>query len=128
MSTFLGIGLLAGGPVVGALCAIALGATGIAHIIIGAVLGQGVAAVVGRAWSEYAAAQTMRRALGATRASGGEATVAASGAAARPMNVVIQATGLTWRDHLVTIAAFAGFAGLVGALIALGWRTVAGGL
>ena len=127
MSRLLGIGLLSAGPVLGALCAIALGATRTWPVIIGAVLGEGVAIVLGRAWSEFAAARTMRRALDATRARSGGAPVAAGGAAARPTNVVIRATGLTWRDHLAMLAGFARFAGLVGALIALGWRAVAAG-
>jgi hypothetical protein len=127
MATLLGIGFLAGGPVVGALCAIALGATGAWQVIMGAVLGQGVAIALGRAWSEFAAARTMQRALDATRARSGGAPVAAGGAAARPTNVVIRAAGLTWRDHLAMLAGFAGFAGLLGALIALGWRAVAAG-
>jgi hypothetical protein len=127
MSPFLGIGFVAGGPVVGALCAIALGATATWQIIVGGMLGQGVAVVLGRAWSEYAAARTMRRALDITRRPGGDPPLAAGAIAARPTNVVIRATGLTWRDHLVTLALFSGFALLVAGLVAFVWRTVAGG-
>jgi hypothetical protein len=127
MSTLVGIGLLVGGPVIGALSAIALGATATWQIMTGAILGQGLAVVVGRAWSEYAAARTTRRALEATRRPAGDTPLAVGGGAARPTNVVIRATGLTWRDHLGTLAVFSGFAALIGVVVAWLWRIVAAG-
>jgi hypothetical protein len=125
MSTLAGIGFLAGGPVLGAVCAIALGATQSWQVVIGAVLGQGVAVVLGRAWSESAAARTMRRALAATRNPRADTAVTGGDEATGPTNVVIRATGLTWRDHAVTAAVFSGFAMLVGGLMAALWRIVA---
>jgi len=126
MSTLLTIGVLAGGPVVGAVCSIALGATATWQIIVGGMLGQGVAVAVGRAWSGYAAARTMRRALDASRRPG-DPSLASGAVAAGPTNVVIRATGLTWRDHLLTLAVFSLFAALVASLVAFVWRTVTGG-
>ena len=117
---------LLGGPVVGALCAIALGATGSTQIILGAVLGEGVAVVLMRVWSDYAVARATRRALDAARRPTRDAPVTTRGDA-RPTNVFIRATGLTWRDHVVTVAAFGGFAVVVGAVVALAWRTVGPG-
>jgi len=82
--------------------------------------------VLGRAWSTRAAERAIARALTAARIEGG-ASFPATGADARPRNVVIRATGLTWHDHLVALVVFSAFAALVGALVATVWRIVVPG-
>jgi hypothetical protein len=96
MSTVTGIGIFVGGPLLGALSALLLGFAKPWQVILGAVLGEGIAWMVIRAWSEHASARTLR--------SGG---------------VVIRATGLGWQDHLVTATVLVGFAVLIGGLVAL---------
>ena len=125
MSTLLGILFFAGGPVLGAVLAIALGGTRAWQVIVGAVLGQGGALVAARVWSEYVAARAMRRALQSTHRGPNDSPGGAT-LPGRPSNVVIRATGLTWRDHLVTLSASAGFAVLVGSLVATTCRIVSG--
>ena len=126
MSTLLGIALLTAGPVLGAIGALALGATRTWQAVAGAIIGEGVSWLLGRAWSAHAAERATARALATARTETG-ASFLAGGAAARPTNVVIRATGLPWRDHLVTLAVFSGFAVLVGALVATVWQRVVPG-
>ena len=99
MSTLTGVGIFVGGPLLGALLALGFGHSRAWQLMLGAVLGEAVAWVVGRVWSEYAVAQTLR--------SGG---------------MVMRATGLGWQDHLLTATILIGLAILVGGLVALARR------
>ena len=54
------IGIFVTGPLLGALAALLLGYSRPWQLILGAVLGEGVAWLVGRAWSEHAVARTLR--------------------------------------------------------------------
>jgi hypothetical protein len=118
MPTFVAISIIASGPFLGALSAIALGYNLTWQVLIGALIGQAIAVGVGRVASEVAAARTMRRALDAAR-SGRSASVVIGSGSARPDNVVIRATGLTWRHHATTVAVFTAFALLAGWLVAI---------
>jgi hypothetical protein len=104
MSVSTGIGIFVGGPLLGALLALLLGYSRPWQLILAAVLGEGVAWLVGRAWSEHAVARTLR--------SGG---------------AVIRATGLGWQDHLLTASVLVGLAVLVGGLVALARRLLSPG-
>ena len=104
MSTLTGVSIFVGGPLLGALLALLLGHSRAWQLMVGAVLGEAVAWVVGRAWSEYAVARTLR--------SGG---------------MVMRATGLGWQDHLLTATILIGLAILVGGLVALARRLFSAG-
>jgi len=99
MSALTGIGIFVGGPLLGALLALVLGHSRPWQLMLGAVLGEAVAWAVGRAWSEYAVARTLR--------SGG---------------MVIRATELGWQNQLLTATILLGVAVLVGSLVALARR------
>jgi len=124
MATLLGIGILVGGPALGALGALALGATRSWQVMLAAVLGQGIVVAISRVWSQYVTAQVTRRALAVAAGRAGAPPGPGDGAAARPTNVVIRATGLTWRDHVVTVAVLASCAVVVGICVATVWRKV----
>jgi hypothetical protein len=96
LSTLTGVTIFVGGPLLGALLALLLGHSRPWQLMLGAVLGEAGAWVVGRAWSEYSVARTLR--------SGG---------------MVVRATGLGWQDHLLTATILVGVAILVGGLVAL---------
>ena len=103
MSALTGISILVGGPLLGALLALVIGYSRPRQLILGAVLGEAVAWVVVRAWSEYAVGRTLR--------SGG---------------MVMRATGLGWQD-LLTATILIGLAILVGGVVALVRRLFSAG-
>ena len=104
MSALTGISIFVGGPLLGALLALVLGHSRPWQLMLGAVLGEAVAWVVGRVWSEYAVARMLR--------SGG---------------MVMRATGLGWQDHLLTATILLGVAVLVGGVVALARRLFSAG-
>lgn len=95
------------GPVLGALCAIALRYTRPWQLMLGAMVGEALAVVPARLWSHHAAAQAMRGMHDG-----------------RDHLVMVRATGLGWRHYLIVIAVSAAYAVLVGGLVALVRRTV----
>jgi len=97
------IAMLVGGPVLGAVGAILQGYTRPWQVILGAILGEAIGSVVARAWSEHVAAELMR--------SGRDA-------------VIVRATGLTWEDHLITIAIAIAFSSLMAGVVMLIRRLV----
>lgn len=122
-STLLGLSVFVGGPALGALCAIALGYTRLWQIVIGALIGAAVADVAIREWSNHVAERLMHDALDSAGV-GREAVTRSPGDLARPSRVIVRATGLGWRDPVVTTTVLITFAAIVGSVVALVRRII----